>query len=446
MPFTIRDPISPWRNSLREGSFRGVPFETFVSQAKIGRRTVTHEFPSQDDPFGEDLGRRARRFRFDAFIIGPDYMVARDQMITAIEQEGLGPLIHPYWGGPFQVQLDGEVDITESTREGGMAKFAFNFVQIGIAKAPTTKPSPPDRTKLNALLAAQSLASFAQKAIRTGKLIGALKNNVLNKLNTATSGMRKARGKIQASLNVASDISQAIDNFVDESGQLLDTPGKMTNQFVALMQGIYGLVRVAQDTADTVLSVVGSTDDPDQVNVGDPNVQQVIQDAERRVRTLLQNGSIFDDEADQPDDTSDETEQRRIEAEALAGVGLVARASSIIALSEVAVDLQFDSANLVNEVRDDLADRIDALMDEGDDDLFTNLNDLRSALVDHLNTVAQSLPEVSEFTPPRTIPALVLAYQLFGDADQESDIIARNKVRNPNKVPGSVPLEVLTSG
>jgi len=44
------------------------------------------------------------------------------------------------------------------------------------------------------------------------------------------------------------------------------------------------------------------------------------------------------------------------------------------------------------------------------------------------------------------MPAIVLAYRLYGDAERADEIVARNRVRHPGFVPGGQPLEVLSNG
>ena len=66
-----------------------------------GRKTVTFEYPQQDIPFVEDLGRRGRRYRMEGVVIGDDYLAQRDTLITALEAAGAATLVHPYLGTKF---------------------------------------------------------------------------------------------------------------------------------------------------------------------------------------------------------------------------------------------------------------------------------------------------------------------------------------------------------
>jgi prophage DNA circulation protein len=121
---------NPWRDRLRPASFRGAGFNVETSGKSSGRRTVLHEYPKRDIPFAEDMGRRAKRFRINGFLIGRDYLTARDKLITALEAEGPGILIHPSLP---QLEVMCEGYTVEETRErGGYCSFDMTFVEHGV--------------------------------------------------------------------------------------------------------------------------------------------------------------------------------------------------------------------------------------------------------------------------------------------------------------------------
>jgi prophage DNA circulation protein len=82
---------------------------------------------------------------------------------------------------------------------------------------------------------------------------------------------------------------------------------------------------------------------------------------------------------------------------------------------------------------------------DGSDDVTDALIGLHAAVVRDLNTRAAKLPRTRSFTPSATVPALVLAQRLYGDATRADDIAARNFVRHPGFVPGGVELEVISA-
>lgn len=123
-----------WRNQLLSASFRGVAFKYRDAESSGGRRLVVHEYPTRDEPDTEDLGRKAREFTIEAYVLGDDYIAHRDRLVSALEEAGPGSLVHPYRGQISVVVRD--FRFTESTREGGLARFSISFVEAGKAFAP----------------------------------------------------------------------------------------------------------------------------------------------------------------------------------------------------------------------------------------------------------------------------------------------------------------------
>ena len=124
-----------WRDELRSASFRGVPFQVEGGTLTFGRRLAVHEYPQREKPYVEDLGKKAREYRLDAFVIGPDYMDKRDALIAALETPGAGQLVHPYFGSVV-VTVTGDITVTEMTDRGGMAQISTTFIEAGELNAP----------------------------------------------------------------------------------------------------------------------------------------------------------------------------------------------------------------------------------------------------------------------------------------------------------------------
>lgn len=123
-----------WRDRFVQGSFRGVPFVTQQRERVGGRRIALFEFPFRDLPSGEDLGRRAREATIDCFVHGADYMDRRDALVDALEAFGPGTFVDPWTGEQLQVFAE-DFRWSESTDEGGMARFTILFREAGIEKA-----------------------------------------------------------------------------------------------------------------------------------------------------------------------------------------------------------------------------------------------------------------------------------------------------------------------
>lgn len=124
-----------WRLSLLPASYKGAGFKVDTASKESGRRIVEHEFPMRDQPWAEDLGRRARRFRVTGYIVQgprePDYQGTRDALIDALETRGAGILVHPTMGTDLVV-LD-TYSVTESRQRGGICEFEMSFREAGQA-------------------------------------------------------------------------------------------------------------------------------------------------------------------------------------------------------------------------------------------------------------------------------------------------------------------------
>src|ERR1017187_7604807 len=155
--------IPLWRMSLQPASFRGVGFHVEADAKASGRRLVAHEFPKQDTPYTEDMGRRVRRFRVGAYIIyspnNLDYQQERDDLVDALESaDGAGQLVHPSLG--VDTVLVDTYSVTEHRERGGYAEFEIEFIEAGTQAYSTPTPD----TNGNVTTQAQGTAAAAQQS------------------------------------------------------------------------------------------------------------------------------------------------------------------------------------------------------------------------------------------------------------------------------------------
>ena len=122
-----------WRDQLRPASFRGVRFYIEIGSRAGGRRIALHEYSKRDQPYAEDMGRRARKFQITGYLIGPDYLIDRDSLIEALELESPGRLVHPTLG-EFEVVND-EFGAVERRERGGYVEMDMRFLEAGSAAA-----------------------------------------------------------------------------------------------------------------------------------------------------------------------------------------------------------------------------------------------------------------------------------------------------------------------
>ena len=124
-----------WREKLRPASWRGVAFEVAGDEVEFGRNVVVHEFVQRDKPYVEDLGRKVRAFRIDGWICasadnGFNPWPQRDALAAAVEQGGVGTLVHPYYGSLRGHVITMGVKQT-SSQLGGLISLSLDFVEVG---------------------------------------------------------------------------------------------------------------------------------------------------------------------------------------------------------------------------------------------------------------------------------------------------------------------------
>ena len=153
-----------WRDRLLSASFRGAAFHVRQHSETGGRRLVVHEYPGEEEPFTEDLGRRAGGWQVEGYIVGGDYHAARDGLRRACNASGPGTLVHPYLG-TLRVACD-QVTVSERSDEGRVARFSMRFVEAGRNRYPAA------RTDTGAAVASavQSARSASQGALVDGWL------------------------------------------------------------------------------------------------------------------------------------------------------------------------------------------------------------------------------------------------------------------------------------
>ena len=95
-------------------------------------------------------------------------------------------------------------------------------------------------------------------------------------------------------------------------------------------------------------------------------------------------------------------------------------------------------------VRDEVLSAIDEeLLKPVSDTMYIALEQARSAVWRDMTERAENKARLVEFTPPAVMPALVLAYNYYGDASREAEIIERNGIRHGGFVPAKT-LKLLT--
>lgn len=393
-----------WRDRLLPAAFRGVGFSIEAADTTGGRRSVTHQYPGRDLPYVEDLGRRAREFQVDGFIVGEDYDRQRDALVEACEEPGPGTLSHPY-RGTLQVVCTG-ITTREQVSEGRVVRISMQFVEAGQARQPR---SSEDRlAKMDS--AAAGVTDASEDVLESGFSLTGLpefvRDDALGTLNDAANSVRDAIDNIgQATTEAVSAIS-----FVQQNAEtLVNAPGDMASAITDMINDVTGALSSAADAL---------------------NVAEGLRTFYDEVEDILGN-------------TTTRQQQRANRDALVAHIKAAALAASTRAASRVS----WTSRQRAERRRDRLLDWIeDTQLSVTDPHLYTRLGELRARLVEAVPPPDQRLPNIKTVTLATTLPALVVSHRLYGDASRADDLVARNDVRHPSFVPGGVELEYLSRG
>ena len=451
-----------WQDGLRDASFRGVPFFVTSADSQVGRRTLLHEFPGRDQPYTEDLGLMTRRFSVEAFVLGPNYMAGRDDLRVAVEKPGPGTLVHPYWG-ELDVVVYGPLRVRESTNEGGMAKLTFEVVETGAALAVTVRIDTIAAVAAAADICELTFMTDFETLFAIAGLVGDIVDALVAVIQSAASTLRKIKGMVNAVLNVIDTITTAIDELADMIEDIINLPGDIARAFTNAIAAIQGsinqvksafagafggqIVEAVDALRDAVTGEILDMADATEEQIRDAidAIEQRQQDGDILADTLMRGfnaAMTFGPTVTLAPSTTPQRQQELACQEAF--ITLVETAATVESI-RVASTLEFTSYTKAVEVRDELLDKLDTLAEATTSDaMYYTFADLRAAFVRHIRETAVNLPRVIEYTPAITLPALVVAHDLYGDASRNLEIVDRNGIRNPSFVPGAQALEVLS--
>src|SRR5262245_9255525 len=81
-----------------QASFKGVPFNVESSDDEFGRRGDLYEYPLSEQTAYKDLGRKARKFKVEGYLIGGNQVAQTAAIAAVAESPEPGMLVHPMYG------------------------------------------------------------------------------------------------------------------------------------------------------------------------------------------------------------------------------------------------------------------------------------------------------------------------------------------------------------
>lgn len=390
-----------WRDDYRQASFRGVHFKVQTADSSYGRRQVSHEYPQRDRPYTEDMGRAADEFTIEGYVIGENYHLARDALIAACRDEiGPGTLIHPYLGE--QTVVCKGLRTRETSGETRICVVTMTFVEEGDPIGDVIEDTPGVVRERATALKAAAKQSFLSKFLTDGMpgFVLAAAQELVEDIAAALD-FKGVTGNLEA----VADYAYAVRNLSIDAAALVSAPEDLADRITDTL----GLLRSA---------FTGSAD------------------------MLL---GLFDDNDTQATALANTASRRQQRDNENALRGLVRQ----VALAEAAAQRVGETQESHDDAvaaRDGLADRLDDEAETADDTTYPLLLSMRADVARALPPPGETLPNLITYTPRITLPALVVAQQLYGDASRADEIVARNGSVHPGFLPGGIGLEVLSDG
>jgi prophage DNA circulation protein len=422
--------MSDFVKSLRQASFRGVPFAVLTSEGQYGRRLAIHEYPFRDKPWLEDLGRKTRPITFTAFLVsdslvygGGDVQAQREKLVAACEAPGSGKLVHPTLGD-LTVAADGVV-ITERWNEHRYFEVAFRFIEDGgrIYPATTAATGPKVAAKgLEGMLeaaeawSAKATAALAKGSIAVQKALATARGWTdritglgqdaagMFRLTGALSGsfgryfLGRLRGGFTAVTAFRQPLTSVTDLIVDSAaGRALLA---LRGDAVLAALGALGQGGSLEDVAAAVAAQVEALAD----SLAGPA---------DRVRLLI--------------DLTAYAPSLDLLSSAVGGaLGDLYRRAAVIALANAATTYQPASFDDASEVLARVLTVLDAEIliagDAGEDGVFSALRALRAAVVEDLRARGANLAPIADFATPEPMPSLTLAQRLYRDPSRAAEL------------------------
>lgn len=387
-----------WQEGYLQASFRGAQFHVRTATSKGGRRTVDHVYPRSDVVERDNLGASPRDFSLDAYVIGPRYFEDRDKFERALEQGGIGLLVHPYRGS-LNVKVLGDWTAVETSEEGGMVRYTLTF---GFEKKLTATKSTPD-TKWR---------------VRTAKadILRTAKSNFLDIFDLAqapANAVRDARAALDKGLSVIDSAKRIAGSAADFKRQIENTRGRLeavmynleylVDSFTALIDWGVDEAATPRDQLRELKEVASFAD----AVIGDTTINTRDSHPVRQVQMLVKQLAVAGQ------------------------IGIVS-------------ETPFTSAEDAAEVRGELLVTLTDIMASPatSDDLYAALADGKQAAFEDVEARIVTLPRVLDLTLPYPDNTLSLMYAYFGDLKDEQDFIDRNGIVHPGFLPTGQPLKL----
>lgn len=394
-----------WLDRFQRASFRGVEFRVEAHASGTSRRLSVHEFPGLDKKLIFDLGRGVDTIRMRAYVVGENYDLQRNALVAACQQAGPGTLVHPYLGS-LQVRCT-DVRWEERSTVGGIATLALTFIEAGesaaglFPAAVEPRAAARDTAAATQELATQEFAERLEGVQRRGRSAASIAAQ-LESFAAFVRGVTLTGPFLQVAR-----ARRAAERLADAGIDLVAAPLDLASDLRALVIDLAASIESRRERVSFLLELL----------------------AQSPTRPSTPVSGIF----------------RAEEEDAAATADLIRLLAAAEALAQGA-DVEWSFLEEATDALASLQAGLDDLAAFSSDSIYRSIRELGAAAARVLPPQPGSLPSLSTQAPPSTVPAVVLAYRLYGDRGRAQELLDRNprRVRHPGRLAGGVELEVLS--
>jgi prophage DNA circulation protein len=414
----------PFYQSLLPASWCNIPFGVSSINLLMGRKLAIHDYPYVDGVWVEDLGAKGKTFHIMGFIIegGGAYggTGTLKQQIEALEkvaeQWGDGIFCHPTLGTRTKMCLH-DFEIEQDT-QGRTASIRFTLIE--------NKVKPTLMVLANTQAQTIALSGIAKKATILDTLtmikgaVRSYRNGILTIVNRFITQVRQVIFTATSLVTMITGLPGEIGRYIGSTIPLVQKSNKTVNQLIGIgsasrvnvLNEIQKLATASEDMnidnivngiADTVTAVFKANPDPLQaMNAMLPLIN-------------LQNMPIGTDDAKGFNLLND----------------LIHRIA-VICIVQAASDRHYVSYDDAQITRTLVCEYLDGELkiagDQGLDDTYNALVNLRTSVSQDLTARGGDLAKIEQIEVAASLPSLVWSQRLYQDSKREAELV---KSANP---------------
>ena len=436
-----------WRSSLRQAQYGDVKFAVLENRTKFGGRNVVHRYPFRDSAYVEPLGKLPRQFEIIGFLIensrvygGGPVIAQRDQLVSLCEANDPQTLIHPTFGAVQNVNCI-ESEASESIDHGRVIMIRLSLMQGSTRIYPSVSTSTQNTVGAAASgVLSGSLADFAAVAAIAVQQGAAVVNTAVD---TALSWYHTAVTDIH-------DVERVVNAVSTLSGDFGRFFGGGNSGFMSSNQtapaGTTSQQLLEQDTANVAAVVAAGV--ALQTAAADPSDTTALAAAAQVLATSLAATAadptdairlLTDLASFSPTGSFTSSPIGTAMSSMQSSCASLFRRTALASVAQACADYQPSSYNDATTLLENVTTLFDAEIetagDAEDDASFTALRALRGAVVGDLQARGASLAPLVTMSFAGSLPALVLAHRIYGDAGRSDQLIQQTQPVNPLFMP-----------